>query len=80
MKARKMVVGVENIGLERMDALLFIAHTKRKLSIFLFFSSHKYITMYCECFLMKFVAIVMASFEVYRNLQRKVLKSIFNSF
>lgn len=32
MEARKMAVGTENIGLERMDALLFIAHTKRKLS------------------------------------------------
>jgi len=76
MEARKMAVGAENIALERMDALLFIA---RKLSL----SHLKNIMQYnnvLRTFLTKFVAIVTASSEVCRSLQRKVFKSVFKSF
>ena len=66
------MVGAENIGLERMDALLFIAHTKRKLSIFLFFSSHKYITNVLRMF---FDEIRSNRYSFFRSLPKLTEKS-----
>ena len=56
--------------------IIYCSHETQALYLPLFLISK----IYYECFLMKFVAIVIASSEIYRNLQKKVLKSIFKSF